>query len=188
MKPPALRFTDMLIDLVFVALLVMAGIKGFQRGLIIAVFSVVAFIVGLAAAMKLSAVVAGYLQNSVNISAKWLPLAAFFVVLLVVVLLVRWGARLIEKSVQFAMLGWVNRIGGILLYAALYTTILSVLLFYAEKISLLTPQLIAESKTYPLIQPFGPKAINALGTVLPFFKNMFEELQQFFGTIAQKAS
>jgi membrane protein required for colicin V production len=178
----------MLIDLVFAVLLVMAGIKGFQRGLIIAVFSVVAFIVGLAAAMKLSTVVAGYLQNNVNISAKWLPLAAFALVFLGFVLLIRWGARMIEKSVQFAMLGWVNRIGGIVLYAALYTTILSVLLFYAEKINFISPAVMAESKTWPLIQPFGPKAINGLGTVLPFFKNMFEELQQFFGSVAQKAA
>jgi membrane protein required for colicin V production len=178
----------MLIDIVFAVLLVMAAIKGYQRGLIVAVFSFVALIVGLAAAMKLSAVVAGYIGKAVNVSDKWLPILSFIVVFAIVVLLVRWGARLIEKSVQFAMLGWINRLGGIVLFAALYITIFSILLFYAEKMRVLTPEVIASSTTYGFIQPWGPKAIDGLGAVLPFFKNMFGELEQFFGGVSTKLS
>jgi len=59
----------MLIDLIFALLLVMAIIKGYQKGFIVAFFSIIAFIIGLAAALKLSAVVAEYLIQSVNISA-----------------------------------------------------------------------------------------------------------------------
>ncbi|MFZ1856027.1 MAG: CvpA family protein, partial [Chitinophagaceae bacterium] len=51
----------MLIDLIFAVILVLAILKGYQRGLVIGLFSLVAVIIGLAAAMKLSTVVAGYI-------------------------------------------------------------------------------------------------------------------------------
>jgi membrane protein required for colicin V production len=173
----------MLIDILFAVLLVMAVIKGYQRGLIVAIFSILAFIIGLAAAMKLSALVAAYIGKTVNISEKWLPIVAFIVVFAIVVLLIRWGAALIQKSVQFVMLGWANRIGGIILYAALYFIILSVLLFYAGKVQFINAETIAASKTYPFIQPWGPRCINGFGSIIPVFKNMFEDLQHFFGDV-----
>ncbi len=44
----------MLIDIIVVILLVMAIFKGLRKGLIVAVFSFLAFLIGLAAALKLS--------------------------------------------------------------------------------------------------------------------------------------
>jgi membrane protein required for colicin V production len=173
----------MLIDIVFAVLLVMACIKGYQKGLIIAVFSVLAFIVGLAAALKLSAVVAGWLQHSVSVSARWLPVLCFALVFLAVVLLVRWGAKLVQKSFEAVLLGWVNRIGGILLFVALYTIILSIFLFYAEKLQLIKPEEIASSATAGFIRPWGPMVIDNFGKVIPLFKDTFTELEQFFGNV-----
>lgn len=176
----------MLIDIVFAILLVMACIKGYQKGLIVAVFSALAFIIGLAAALKLSAVVAGHLQNSVSVSAKWLPVLSFAIVFLVVVLLVRWGAQLIQKSFEAVLLGWVNRIGGVLLFAALYTVILSIFLFYAEKLELIKPEMVKASATAEFIRPWGPVIIDNFGKVIPLFKDTFTELEQFFGDVGNQ--
>src|SRR5688500_10619371 len=101
----------MIIDILVLIMLVFAVIKGLRRGLIIAVFSILAFIVGIAAAMKLSVVVAGYLKDSVNVSAKWLPVLAFILVFVAAVLLIRLVAKLLEKSVEMVMMGWANKIG-----------------------------------------------------------------------------
>jgi membrane protein required for colicin V production len=174
----------MLIDIIFAIIVIMACIKGFQKGLIIAIFSIVAFIVGLAAALKLSTAVAAWLGNSTTVSTKWLPFISFAIVFFGVVLLVRWGAKLVEKTFQMALLGWVNKLGGIIFYLALYTIIFSIFLFYAEKIQLLETSTIQASSTYNFIQPWGPKAIDGLGVVIPWFKNMFTELSNFFGQLS----
>lgn len=174
----------MLIDLVFAVIVVLSVIKGFQRGLIVAAFSLVAFVIGLAAALKLSAVAAGYIGQAVKVSDQWLPIISFAAVFLIVVLLVNWGAKLIEKSVQFAMLGWVNRLGGILLYAVLYITIFSILLFYAEQTQFLKKETISASATYSFIQPWGPRAINGFGQLIPVFKDSFSQLEEFFGQVS----
>ena len=174
----------MLIDIVFLVLLVMALVKGYQKGVIIAVFSLLAIVVGLAAAMKLSLVTAYWIKDGVEIGARWLPVLAFALVFVAVVLLVRLGAGLLQKTAELVLLGWVNKIAGILLYVALYTVILSVILFYAEKVHLIAAATVASSKTYGFIQPWGPKAINAIGALIPVFKDMFIQLENFFAGIS----
>ena len=73
----------MIIDIIVAVILILAIIKGYRQGLIVAFFSLIAFIVGLAAALKLSVVVAGYIGKAVNVSDKWLPIISFAVVFLV---------------------------------------------------------------------------------------------------------
>ena len=70
----------MLIDVVAFILLIVAIFKGLRKGIIVAVFSFLAFIVGLAAAVKLSTAMAAYIGNNVSISQRWLPFIAFIIV------------------------------------------------------------------------------------------------------------
>ncbi|MGB3163141.1 MAG: CvpA family protein, partial [Chitinophagaceae bacterium] len=107
---------------------------------------------------------------------------------LIVLLLIRLGARAIEKAIEVVLLGWVNKIGGIILFAAIYITVFSVLLFYAEQMKLLQADTIDKSVTYSFVQPWGPKAMNGFGSIVPIFKDMFSELEQFFDGVAKEIS
>lgn len=178
----------MLIDIFFILVILMAVFRGISKGFVLGIVSFFAIMIGLAAALKLSVVVAGYLKSSVLAATKWLPLISFILVLVVVLLLVGLLARLIKKSLQFAMLGWLDSLGGIVLYICLYTIIFSILIFYADKVAVLKPDVIANSKTYPYIAPWGPKAIDNLGKIIPIFKNMFADLEAFFAELARKTA
>lgn len=175
-----------MIDIIFAILIIIAIIKGYQKGLVIALFSVIALIVGLAAALKLSAVVAVYLESNVNMSSKWLPVLSFALVFFAVVFIVHLGGKLIEKTFEMALLGWVNRIGGIVLYIILYTIIFSVFLFYADKMSIFEKETIAASKSYPFIHPFGPEVMDGFGKFIPLFKDTFAQLESFFTDVSDK--
>jgi len=176
----------MIIDIALLVILVIAVIKGLQRGIIVAIFSLVGIVVGIAAALKLSVLVAGWLAGSVNVSSRWLPAISFLIVFVVVVLLIRLMANLIEASVELALLGWVNKIGGALLYMIIYILSFSVLLFYLVHLKLINEKTIAESVTYTYVEPWGPAVINSIGKIIPLFKDMFAELENFFEKLAQK--
>ena len=178
----------MFLDIILAVILILAIIKGYQRGLIVGVFSLVAIVIGMAAAIKLSAVVAGYIGKAIKVSDTWLPVISFAVVFIIVVLLIRLGANMLQKTVEIALLGWVNRLGGILLYIAIYLIVYSVIIFYAEQVKLLQAETIQKSATYAFIQPWGPKVIDGFASIIPVFKDMFAELQSFFGGVAQKIS
>ncbi|MEO6550583.1 MAG: CvpA family protein [Ferruginibacter sp.] len=175
-----------MIDIIFAVLILLAIIKGFRKGLIIALFSIIAFVVGIAAALKLSAAVAMRLEHNLTVASKWLPLVSFALVFFVVVLLVHLGGKLIEKTFQMVMLGWANRLGGILLYVVLYTIIFSVFLFYAGKMNLFEKPTIAASQTYPYIAPLGYRVVNGVSTLIPLFKDTFTQLEGFFDRVSDK--
>jgi membrane protein required for colicin V production len=172
------------IDVLFLLFMAMAAYKGFRHGLILSVLAGLALIAGLAAAVKLSASVAYLLRHSMHMSTRWLPILAFALVFLAVILVIRWGARLLESTIDLAGMGWLNKLGGILLYAALYTTILSILLFYASQVHLIPAATMASSVTYPCLRSWGPVLIDHVGKLIPFFKGMFVQLEDFFGHFA----
>ncbi|HVE60773.1 MAG TPA: CvpA family protein [Chitinophagaceae bacterium] len=159
----------MFIDIIVAVLLVIAIFKGLRKGLVVGIFSFLAIIIGLAAAIKLSAATASYLGDNTNISQRWLPVIAFAVVFIIVVLLVRLGARALEGIVKLTMLGWLNRFCGVLFFSLIYLFIFSIILFYANNLHLFNQETAKHSIAFPYLQPLGPKIINGLGSVLPFF-------------------
>ncbi|MEP6595242.1 MAG: CvpA family protein [Ginsengibacter sp.] len=178
----------MLIDIIFILVLVMAIFNGLSRGFVFGIFSFLAIVIGLAAALKLSVVVARYLEHSVIAATKWLPLLSFVLVLILVIILVGLLARLIKRALQFALLGWLDSLAGMILYIVLYTIVFSIFLFYAEKLMLLSPNAIASSKTYPYMAFWGIKVMDNIGKIIPLFKDMFAELEVFFSEIAKKSA
>ena len=176
----------MCIDVPYFIILLFAIYKGYNRGLIVAIFSFVAIIVGLAAAIKLSAFVANWLQRNTHIGLSWLPVLSFIIVFIGFIVLIRLVAGILKKSVEFMLMGWADKLGGILLYAALYTMIFSVLLFYALQLKVLTTDSIGTSKCYGFVKPWASFVINGIGKVFPIFKGMFTQLEGYFQAPARK--
>jgi membrane protein required for colicin V production len=178
----------MIIDTLVFVLLAIAIFKGYSKGLIIAVFSFIGLFVGLAAAVKCSAVVAGWLGKQMTTGQHWIPTLSFAIVFFAAVFLVRQGAAIVQKTVQMAMLGWVNKIGGIIFYAIIYLVLISIIVFYVKQLHIVNDATIQQSQTYPFIASIGPKAINGLGVIIPIFKDLFTQLEDFFAAISTKVS
>jgi membrane protein required for colicin V production len=87
-----------------------------------------------------------------------------------------------------AMMGWANKIGGIILYAILYMFTLSVILFFVQKVKLINDETIVNSITWPWLQPLGPWVIDGFGKLIPAFRDMFTELSNFFDRLAQQGA
>ena len=174
----------MLIDAVYLILLALACYKGLRKGFIIAIFSVAGFIIGIAAALKLSAVVA--LKLSAHTGAgKWLPALSFLIVFLATAFVVNFAGRLLQKTFETVMLGWVNRLAGAALYILLYSIIYSVFLFYAVQLHFIKPDLVSASFSYQYLQPLAPKIIDNIGKIIPVFKDIFSALETFFSNLSK---
>lgn len=176
----------MLIDLICLILLVLAIFKGMSRGFIVAVFSFVAFLVGMTAALKLSATVAESLSRKMNVYGYWLPILSFMLVFTAVAFAIRFGAKLVKKVAGIFLLGWLDSLLGIVLYAVMYVMALSVILFFATKIYIVSVETRKASKTYSYIAPIGPKVIGGIGKVVPYFSHVFTDLGNYFETVAKK--
>ena len=136
-------------------MMAIAVFKGIRNGLIVAIFSIVGWILGIIAAFKFSDVTAGYLKGLVSMSPRTLYILSFIIVFLLVMLLVNLGAKLVEKTVELAFMGWINRLGGIFFYVLLYTLIFSVMIYFAERVKLISDESITASRVYPWVKPIA---------------------------------
>jgi membrane protein required for colicin V production len=174
-----------MIDLLFLIVLFLAIVQGWRKGFVLALFSVLCCVLALAAAVKLSAVVAARLQPGLSISSRWLPVIAFILVFVAAALLVRWIARLIEAGLNLLLLSWLNRLGGILLFILLYMAVYSVILFYGTHMQIISPEAVKASHSYPWIAPWGPGVVRFVEKLIPAGREMFAELETFFDKMAR---
>ena len=143
----------MLIDIFFLGAMLAAVFKGVRNGLVVGVFSMVGWIIGLIAAVRFSDSAAKYLEGVIDVSPRWLSIIAFTAVFIAVMLLVRIGAGIIVKTMEITMMGWINQLGGIFFYVVLYALIFSVIIYFAEKVKLLNEETISSSRVYHAFQP-----------------------------------
>lgn len=169
-----------MIDTLFLILMALAVWKGYSKGLVVALFSFVGMIAGMLLALKCSALVAVWLGEETKLDAKWLPFLAFLLIIIGVYFGVRILAAMVQKSLEFAMLGWANRLGGILLYALLYSSLLTVALFYADKLQLLSADAKAGSQFYQLMHGFAKPLLESIRDAIPFVRNIVQQLTDFF--------
>jgi membrane protein required for colicin V production len=170
----------MFIDVVVLIVVVLALIKGFSKGLIMALFSTLALIIGLAAAVKFSTVAAPAISKSLGIDGQFLPIISFLAIFIGVILLIRLAGKAIEKTLETASIGFINRGAGAILYLVLYLAITSILFFYIEKMGFLGQEVMEASVTWDWIAPWGPAVLDGIGLLIPLFKNMFDSLNGFF--------
>src|ERR1043165_3057900 len=107
----------MMLDIIGITLLLLFFYRGFRKGIIVALFSMLGVLLGMICALKLSHSLAGYLFAKGWVTSAWAQIISYVFLFAGVILLVRLGARLIERTFEAIMLGLVNRIAGGLLYA-----------------------------------------------------------------------
>lgn len=178
----------MSIDILYFILLALALVKGYRKGLIVAVLSMVGLVIGIVAALKLSGAVAGLLTNEFSQLGYWAPAVAFFLVFITVLLLIRIVAGIAEATVSTVHLGWLNTLGGAVMYAAMTTLSFSVFLFFGDQMHLIDQVTMDTSFTYAFIAPWGPKTIEGLSVIFPSLKDLFFDMEAFFQQLSEKMS
>jgi membrane protein required for colicin V production len=176
----------MILDVIVIILVVLFFIRGYMRGIILAAFSVIAILLGILCALKLSQTFSAWLLEKGYISSGWVQIFSYTLLFILVVIVVRLVARLLQKAVEGLMLGMVNRLIGGLLYAFLGLVFWSSLLWIGVRLHIVTPETVAASKTYPVVKEVAPWFFEQAAKLLPFVKDTFSGLEHFFDTVNQQ--
>lgn len=170
----------MALDVTGLIILVLFFIRGYTRGLVVAAFSVLAILLGIVCALKLSQAFATWLLAHNYVTSGWAPLLSYLILFTGVVLLVRLAAKLIQKALEGMMLGTVNKLAGGLLYTFMGAVLWSTLLWIGGHMGIISAETIAQSKTYSILAALAPWLFAHIGVVLPFARDVFSNLQEFF--------
>lgn len=176
----------MALDIISLAVVALFFIRGFFKGFIVAFFSVVAILLGVLVSLRLSKELAEWASAKGVANGAWVPVLAYVILFIGVIILVNIIARLLQKLMERMMLGIINKVAGGILYALFSVLLWSILLWLGSHVNLVTPKAIASSKTYPFFAPVAPWCFEHTGSIAPFVKNSFSDLQRFFDSVQTK--
>ena len=115
-------------EIIFIGLLGLGGIMGFRKGLIAQVSMFVALLLGIWAAIHLSQFTGRYLTVWFNLQGDNAFLASFIVTFALVVLLVYFVGKLAARMLKVVLLGWVDKLAGLLFGILKMALLISVVL------------------------------------------------------------
>jgi membrane protein required for colicin V production len=163
------------IDIFIAVPLAYAMWKGFQKGFVLEIFSLLALLVGLYVGIHFSTWVSKAIASSFSMNPVYLPIVSFMITFGGVALLVYFTGKTIEKMLKSAKLTSVNKaagagFGGIKALFFLSAGLL-VLDGINEKTGFLTKETMEASLFYNPVKQIAPAAIPALKESGVYIKN-----------------
>lgn len=150
------------IDLILCIPLVLGLYKGFTKGLIIEAASLIAFGLGVWGGIHFSDFSAHKIGEWFNWKSPYLPIVSFAITFLIIVIVVYFFAKLIQRLAEGLALGPINKIGGAIFGSLKFALVMSVIIFVLD----------AVEKSYPVIS-FKTKEESVLykpiGKIAPLF-------------------
>lgn len=148
------------IDIVLALLLIFSAINGFRKGLVVELASLAALILGIWGAIEFSDITSEFLIENFDMQSKHLNIISFVITFIVIVILVHVVGSVVNKMVESVMLGFVNKLAGLIFGILRSALILSIILVVFDKIDkdieILSPEAKSESRLYDPIRNFAP--------------------------------
>ena len=158
-----------ILDAIILLCLIPAVIQGLRKGFISQVTSIISIVVGVWAAANFTGVVVEWISKYFEATEQLIHLAAFAIILVAAILALALVGKLIESILKLTLLGWVNKLLGIIFSALKATLIIGLALSLINSIALIsgliTPEIIETSALYEPIT-------NIADTIFPYIKNI----------------
>lgn len=102
-----------ILDIFFLLILILAAWKGYKKGLIIELFTVLAVFAGLYAGLHLSDAVSKWLYGS-GWKSEYIPIIAFLLCFLGIGAMLYFGGKTLDRIIRIVQLSLINRLIGML--------------------------------------------------------------------------
>lgn len=175
------------LDFIFLIPLAFFIIKGYQRGIIIELVSVIALIFAIVGCMKLTYIFIGSFQGS-GTKSEWFPLLAYLFVFILIYLVIYFFGKLLEKFIKTANLNFINRLAGVLLGVFKAVFLFSLLIWLLNMVDIFPESVKTKSITYRYLKPVAPVLIDYVSSMIPVFKDIINQVEAFFDNLVRQHS
>lgn len=157
------------LDIILVICFLPAIYTGVKKGLISQLFAIAALILSIWASFKFSTPVCDWLAGFIKAEGTLLKVIAFAVIFIAIFLAATLLCKLLEKVLKLVMLGWLNKLLGIVFALLKYAIILGLLIVLFNtlnvKFHLVKEEWFEGAKVYEALK-------NAAYVVFPYLKEM----------------
>ncbi len=167
----------MVLDIIFLVFVISGFVNGFRRGLVRSILGFVGLFFGILIAIKYSYTLSSYIYDATPLESRFIPLVSFVIIFIGVMIVVHLISKIIEKVADTLLLGTFNKIIGGVLGITIMILLFSTILWYIDKLDLLSLSLKATSKTYPYLISLSPIVIDLLSKMIPYFHGIFDAIE-----------
>ncbi len=167
------------IDIIIGVVLLFALVKGFLRGFVVELFSLIGLIVGILLAVEFASPISSRFFED---SDYYVPISVgmFVVIFLGSMILINLGAKILKNGINLTMLKWIDNSLGSLFALVKWMMFISLFIWLFESIGLEFPtDTEADSRLFSPIRDFAPGTFSFLSSILPFFNDIFDFMDKF---------
>ena len=166
----------MWIDILSGTILIISILQGYRHGLIKAIISFFSLFIGLILAFQFAGYISTILKEHTKIASHWLPFIAFLVVLIGVMILLKMITGILQQSAEWLLLGWLNKLLGMVLYALIYGTILSAFIYFMILLGVIDKATVKDSYSFSYLESWWPYFMKKLSFWIPSIKSSLTSL------------
>ena len=162
------------IDIVIVCCFLPVLYFGIKNGLVRQLVALAVIYFGITLSLKFSSSVSAWLLEHLEMPEFWAKAVSFILVFFVVALVLSLLGRLVEKIIQIYLLGWLNKLLGIVMTFVLFLFIISALVYLVDSanniLEFIPKEKLEESRFYPQL-------LNLSQEVFPRVKDLFQQAE-----------
>jgi len=122
------------LDIIILIPMLWGAYKGFTKGFVSELSTLVALSLGIWGAIHFASFVADFLINSFNMSDKYVPIISFAITFILIVIAVHFVAKLINKLIKAVSLNFINKLAGAAFGILKFGLIISIIIVILDKI------------------------------------------------------
>lgn len=185
LKKNAMGYNFNPVDIAIMVILIPALIGGIRKGFIRQVAALGALILGIWAGWHFSSLLSGWIKPLFGSESNLIDILSFALIFVGVLILVNLIGRAVAGIVKLALLGWLDRILGVLFAIVKYAFVLSIFIHILNSLDklyhFLPAEKLAESRLYDFVSSIAP-------AVFPYLQNLQEStggLEHIFNKVTQ---
>ena len=159
------------VDIVIVCCFLPVLYFGIKNGLVKQLVALAVIYFGITLSLKFAAPVSEWVLQHLQIPEFWAKAVSFILIFFVVALVLSLLGRIIEKIIKISLLGWLNKLLGIVMTFGIFALVLSVLVYFVDSannlLEFIPKEKLEESRFYPMLLDLAKE-------VFPRFKELFQ--------------
>lgn len=148
------------LDIILIIPIVYGFYKGYKKGLVFSFISLISVVLGIFLSIKFSSVLEVYIRNEQLVAEKYVSIISFVIMFLGTILILNLIGKILEKILKTVHLESINKILGGVFGLIKFFFILSVLIFFMERVDQLVTFIPEETKGESKIYQYGLQLSN----------------------------
>lgn len=164
-----------MLDIIIVILLAFGAFRGFRKGLLMELVTIVAFVVGIILGLKLMDLSGSFVHLLHDNFGRVAPFVLFVVIFVLTIVVVNQIGRALKKALDYTPLGSIDNFAGAFIGALKWAFAISLVFWVSSLIGLDMPANISnQSRLHPYIISIAPLVFDYASTLIPFTRDFFD--------------